>query len=69
MQIPTSAGRKRKEAIMNTKKVTFLPDQKEVEVEEGVTLFTAAEQAGVHLNSLCGGEGVCAARRRPSAPV
>jgi uncharacterized 2Fe-2S/4Fe-4S cluster protein (DUF4445 family) len=41
------------------KKVTFLPDQKEVEVNEGVTLFKAAEKAGVYLNSLCGGEGVC----------
>jgi uncharacterized 2Fe-2S/4Fe-4S cluster protein (DUF4445 family) len=41
------------------KKVTFLPDQKEVEVDEGVTLFKAAEKAGVYLNSLCGGEGVC----------
>jgi uncharacterized 2Fe-2S/4Fe-4S cluster protein (DUF4445 family) len=41
------------------KKVTFLPDQKEVEVDEGVTLFEAAEKAGVYLNSLCGGEGVC----------
>ena len=41
------------------KRVTFLPDQKEVEVDEGVTLFKAAEQAGVYLNSLCGGEGVC----------
>jgi uncharacterized 2Fe-2S/4Fe-4S cluster protein (DUF4445 family) len=41
------------------KKVTFLPDRKEVEVEEGVTLFEAAEKAGVYLNSLCGGEGVC----------
>jgi uncharacterized 2Fe-2S/4Fe-4S cluster protein (DUF4445 family) len=41
------------------KKVTFLPDQKDVEVDEGVTLFEAAEQAGVYLNSLCGGEGVC----------
>ena len=41
------------------KRVTFLPDQKKVEVDEGVTLFKAAEQAGVYLNSLCGGEGVC----------
>ena len=41
------------------KRVTFLPDQKGVEVDEGVTLFKAAEQAGVYLNSLCGGEGVC----------
>ena len=41
------------------KKVTFLPDGKKVEVDEGVTLFKAAEQAGVYLNSLCGGEGVC----------
>ena len=40
-------------------KVTFLPEQKVVEVDEGVTLFKAAEQAGVYLNSLCGGEGVC----------
>jgi len=48
--------RRRKIAV---KKVTFLPDRKEVEVEEGVTLFEAAEKAGVYLNSLCGGEGVC----------
>ena len=41
------------------KKVTFFPDQKKVQVDEGVTLFKAAEQAGVYLNSLCGGEGVC----------
>ncbi len=45
--------------IMNRYKVTFLPDKKEVEVDEGVTLFKAAEKAGVYLNSLCGGEGVC----------
>ncbi len=44
---------------MNRYKVTFLPDQKEVEVDEGTTLFEAAEAAGVYLNSLCGGEGVC----------
>jgi uncharacterized 2Fe-2S/4Fe-4S cluster protein (DUF4445 family) len=41
------------------KKVTFLPEGKKVEVEEGVTLFEAAEKAGVYLDSLCGGEGVC----------
>ncbi len=40
-------------------KVRFLPDGKEVEVDEGTTLFDAAEKAGVYLNSLCGGEGVC----------
>ena len=44
---------------MKNYKVTFLPEQKEVEVEEGATLFEAAEKAGVYLNSLCGGEGVC----------
>jgi len=44
---------------MNRYKVTFLPDQKEIEVDEGATLFEAAEKAGVYLNSLCGGEGVC----------
>jgi uncharacterized 2Fe-2S/4Fe-4S cluster protein (DUF4445 family) len=44
---------------MSRYKVLFLPDQKEVEVEEGTSLFQAAEKAGVYLNSLCGGEGVC----------
>ena len=40
-------------------KVTFLPERKEVEVDEGVTLLEAAEKAGVYINSLCGGEGLC----------
>ena len=46
---------------MNTKnyKVIFLPDQKEVEVNEETFLLKAVEKAGVNLNSLCGGEGVC----------
>ena len=44
---------------MSKHKVTFLPDGKEAEVEEGVTLLRAAEQAGVHIDSLCGGEGLC----------
>jgi len=40
-------------------KVTFLPENKEVEVDEGVTLLAAAEEAGIFINSLCGGEGLC----------
>lgn len=39
--------------------VTFLPDKKEVEVDEGITLLEAAEKAGVFINSLCGGQGLC----------
>ncbi len=40
-------------------KVTFLPDKKTVEVDAGTTLLQAAEAAGVIINSLCGGEGLC----------
>jgi uncharacterized 2Fe-2S/4Fe-4S cluster protein (DUF4445 family) len=40
-------------------KVRFLPDDKMVEVNKGVTLFKVAEKAGIYLNSLCGGEGIC----------
>ncbi|MBI2851754.1 MAG: DUF4445 domain-containing protein [Chloroflexi bacterium] len=40
-------------------KVTFLPDQKEVEVDEGTSLLQAAEKADVYVNSICGGEGSC----------
>jgi uncharacterized 2Fe-2S/4Fe-4S cluster protein (DUF4445 family) len=44
---------------METYRITFLPDEKSVEVEAGITLIEAAEKAGIHINSLCGGEGVC----------
>jgi uncharacterized 2Fe-2S/4Fe-4S cluster protein (DUF4445 family) len=40
-------------------KVVFLPEHKEVEIEEGTTLLEAAEEAGIFINSLCGGEGLC----------
>ncbi len=44
---------------MSKYKVKFLPDGTEVEVEEDVTLLEAAEMAGVYINSLCGGQGLC----------
>lgn len=40
-------------------KIKFLPDNKEVEVDEGTTLLQAAEKADVYVSSLCGGEGLC----------
>ena len=42
-----------------TYKVVFLPENKEIEVNEGTTLLMAAEEAGIFINSLCGGEGLC----------
>ena len=39
--------------------VTFLPDNRISTVDESVSLLDAAEQAGVHVNRLCGGDGVC----------
>ena len=44
---------------MKKYRVTFLPDKKVIDVDEGAFLIEAAEKAGVYLNSLCGGEGVC----------
>ena len=49
----------RKEGLVKKYRVTFLPDKKVIEVDEGALLIEAAEKAGVYLNSLCGGEGVC----------
>lgn len=40
-------------------RILFLPYRKEVIVAEEMTLMEAAEKAGLYLNSLCGGEGVC----------
>lgn len=42
-------------------RVTFYLDDKavETEVEQGETLLEAASSAGVYINSLCGGNGIC----------
>ena len=40
-------------------KVTFYPDNKNIEVERGKTVLSAAISAGVYINSSCGGDGVC----------
>ena len=39
--------------------VQFLPDGKTVDVPAGTTILVAANKAGVFINSLCGGDGVC----------
>ena len=39
--------------------VTFLPDNKTIKVAAGTTLLAAAAHAGVIIDSLCGGEGLC----------
>ena len=44
---------------MNRYKVTFLPDNKNIEVESDATLLQAVEEAGIIINSLCGGDGLC----------
>jgi len=40
-------------------KVTFLPDNKTVAVDEGTIITKAAVLADIHINSPCGGEGRC----------
>ena len=40
-------------------KIKFLPNENEIEVEEGTTIIHAAMKAGVHINASCGGDGVC----------
>ncbi len=39
--------------------ITFQPDNISIKVEEGTTIAKAAQDAGVFINNLCGGEGVC----------
>lgn len=39
--------------------VLFTPDQVSVEAPAGTTILSAAVKAGIYLNSLCGGDGVC----------
>ncbi len=39
--------------------IKFLPHNKEIQAEDGITVIRAAMEAGVHVNASCGGEGVC----------
>ena len=39
--------------------ITFKPDNKTIEVKKGQELLTAALTCGIHINSSCGGDGVC----------
>jgi len=45
--------------MAKTCKVHFKPDDVTVEVPAGATILSAANEAGVYVNSLCGGDGVC----------
>lgn len=39
--------------------ILFTPDGTSIEVPRGTTILSAARKAGVFINSLCGGDGVC----------
>ncbi|MEA5385738.1 2Fe-2S iron-sulfur cluster-binding protein [Haloarculaceae archaeon H-GB2-1] len=40
-------------------KVTYHPWEKTTELEEGITLLDGADDVGISIESLCGGEGLC----------
>ena len=44
---------------MKFSKITFYPDEKTVSVEKGSTVLEAARQAGIYIQSVCGGDRVC----------
>ena len=44
---------------MDSYQVKFLPNETSIDVEPGKTVMQAAERAGVHINNLCGGKGIC----------
>ena len=39
--------------------ITFEPDGERISIHEGATLLEAAGQAGIILNTVCGGKGIC----------
>ncbi|UCE99150.1 MAG: DUF4445 domain-containing protein [Planctomycetota bacterium] len=39
--------------------ITFKPDGKRISIHQGATLLEAAGQAGIILNTVCGGKGIC----------
>ena len=37
-------------------KITFLPDKKNIKVNEGTTILEALEKVGININTPCGGK-------------
>src|SRR3989338_2639249 len=56
---PSADSRELIAVNMEKFKIQFLPDNKVIEVEKGATILSAAISAGIHINSSCGGDGVC----------
>ena len=48
-----------KEYVMAKYTVTFEPDDKSIKVADGTSVLEAAINAGIPINSICGGEGTC----------
>jgi uncharacterized 2Fe-2S/4Fe-4S cluster protein (DUF4445 family) len=44
---------------MSSYSVTFTPQNKSVRVEADTSLLEAAQRAGITINNLCGGDGIC----------
>lgn len=44
---------------MSSYNIVFLPLNKKVKVESGISLLEAAGHAGIIINSVCGGDGIC----------
>ena len=40
-------------------KVTFLPSERKISVDEEENLLQAAMEAGIHINASCGGSATC----------
>jgi len=40
-------------------KITFEPDNKQITIHSGASILEAAGQAGIVLNTICGGKGTC----------
>ena len=45
--------------IVATYRIRFLPDEREIVVQEGRSLLASARDAGVYVGAICGGEGIC----------
>ncbi len=44
---------------MNRYKIKFKPDDKVIEVDEGISIKESADMAGITIDSPCGGKGTC----------
>ena len=59
LQSKAGSGAASDQPSIQHRTVTFLPSNRTVQAQDGISVLQAAGNAGITIGALCGGEGIC----------